>query len=152
MIENTLALQKPIMSADILVVEDNPMTDGALALSIKERRHRVTMAASLMETKKWLSARYFDLVLLDIDMTSMDGSEFLEWTKNRWPHLPILVLTGPNNPRGTLTSPREGTLQYLPRHTETGTFRLTIRRILSQQAPISAWNQHRALSEVSNHA
>lgn len=126
--------------ANILVVEDNPKVSAALALSIRTRDHRVTIAGSSEEADKWLSAKTFDLLILDINLPRMNGIEFLEWTMARWPVLPVIMLTAHDSLDTALRCLRVGARGYLTKPVDPELLFHTIRDALATQRLLAAWN------------
>jgi signal transduction histidine kinase/DNA-binding response OmpR family regulator len=70
----TLALR-----GHILVVEDNAVNQEVVGQMLRALGCRVRMASSAMEGLKALCEQRFDLVLMDIQMPGMDGTEALQW-------------------------------------------------------------------------
>ncbi|NNM67694.1 MAG: response regulator, partial [Spirochaetales bacterium] len=62
---------------NILVVDDFLPNRLKLSLSLQQQGHTVETAESGPKALEFLSARPFDLVLLDIVMPGMDGYEVL---------------------------------------------------------------------------
>ena len=78
----------------IVVIEDNP--DNRLLLrAILEERYEITDYESGFEALKSLSAQSPDLVLLDISLPEMDGTEVLKKIRGEpaLSKLPVIALT-----------------------------------------------------------
>lgn len=63
------------MSADILVVDDNPQNRLLAEAQLESVGYRVTLADSGAAALALLETRTFDLVLLDVMMPALDGFE-----------------------------------------------------------------------------
>ena len=61
---------------------------------------------------QWISARRFDVVLLDVELPRMNGVEFLSWALARDPELAVIMLTGLDNPKLALECLSKGARTY----------------------------------------
>lgn len=78
--------------SSILVVDDSD-TSRALTSGLLGPAHRVVEAASGPEALELLGSEGFDLVLLDLLMPGMSGTEVLEELKSAGNRVPVIVLT-----------------------------------------------------------
>lgn len=79
----------------MLLVEDNE-TDVVITLehlADTAPTVAVDVARSGMEALERVDADGYDLVVLDLNLPSMDGREVLRRVRSRWPDLPIVVVT-----------------------------------------------------------
>lgn len=86
-------------SLNILLVEDQPVTQKLVALLLERWGHHVTVAQNGFEGLEQFRVGAFDLVLMDLQMPVMDGlSATQEIRKHEreahLPHTPIIALTG----------------------------------------------------------
>ncbi len=65
----------PHRSADLLLVEDSPISQTVLRDMLQGLGHRVSIASHGREAVQACQAKQFDLVLMDIQMPDMDGLE-----------------------------------------------------------------------------
>jgi CheY-like chemotaxis protein len=81
--------------AVILIVEDYPVTQRVLSLTLKNNGHEAVVAANGLEALERLAETPFDLALVDIAMPEMDGIELLRHLRDdaRYQSLPIIMLT-----------------------------------------------------------
>ncbi len=82
--------------ASILVVDDDPMLLKMTALILNDRSYKVTLAATGREAidAAHLAGGAFDLVILDMRLPDMDGSDVLKELRAVWPTLRVLSTTG----------------------------------------------------------
>jgi signal transduction histidine kinase len=88
------ALQ-PEAACDILVVDDNPSNLLAIEVALGELHCRIIKAASGREALRYLLEQDVALILLDIQMPTMDGFETarLIRQRERSRHVPIIFIT-----------------------------------------------------------
>ncbi|MEJ2206244.1 MAG: response regulator [Gemmatimonadota bacterium] len=82
------------MSAKIAVVEDNP-DNRLLVNTLLEDLYEISEYETGVEAIEGLSRDPPDLVLLDISLPEMDGTEVLEWIRQQpdLASLPVVALT-----------------------------------------------------------
>ena len=82
------------MKPKIAVVEDN-MDNRRLVQAILEDQYEISEYENGKEVVDGLADNIPDLVLLDISLPGMDGTEVLEWVRSqeRLKNLPVIALT-----------------------------------------------------------
>ncbi|MEQ1858155.1 MAG: response regulator [Longimicrobiales bacterium] len=82
------------MSPKVAVVEDNP-DNRMLVQALLEDRYEISEYETGMEAVAGLPGNVPDLVLLDISLPEMDGTEVLAWIREQddLKHLPVIALT-----------------------------------------------------------
>ena len=82
------------MTPKIALVEDN-MDNRLLVQAILDDRYEISEYETGMEVLEGLADNIPDLVLLDISLPGMDGTEVLEWIRSQEPlsQLPVIALT-----------------------------------------------------------
>ena len=77
----------------VLVVEDEPQLLRALSIHLRALHYEVRGAATGGEALRLASACLPDLVILDLGLPDMDGTEVIAGLRG-WTDVPILVLSG----------------------------------------------------------
>lgn len=94
--------------ATILIVEDYPVTQRVLSLTLRNSGHEVVVANHGGEALEQLDHSAVDLALVDIAMPQMDGLELLRHLRSdeRYQQLPVIMLTasGQDDDRQTALS------------------------------------------------
>jgi CheY-like chemotaxis protein len=82
------------MSPKVAVVEDNP-DNRMLVQALLEDRYEISEYETGMEAVAGLPGAIPDVVLLDISLPEMDGTEVLAWIRGQegLKHLPVIALT-----------------------------------------------------------
>ncbi|MDB5651791.1 MAG: hypothetical protein JWL62_3311 [Hyphomicrobiales bacterium] len=78
----------------ILLADDDPLVRGVIAEEIEEAGHRVLPVKSGQDALEALESETFDIFLVDYAMPGMMGLEVAERAKERFPGLPVAILTG----------------------------------------------------------
>ena len=93
MIDRAVHAVRP--SFDILVVDDNPSNLLAIEAALSGLGLNLVTAQSGADALRWLLERDFALILLDIEMPSMDGYETARLIRGRLRtrHVPIIFVT-----------------------------------------------------------
>jgi two-component system KDP operon response regulator KdpE len=77
----------------VLVVDDEPQLLRALAINLRARKYDVDTAATGSDALHLAAAHPPDLVILDLGLPDMDGTEVVAGLRG-WTAVPILVLSG----------------------------------------------------------
>lgn len=82
------------MSQKIAVVEDNP-DNRMLVQALLEDRYEISEYETGVEAVEGLGSNVPDLILLDISLPEMDGTEVLAWIREQdaLKDLPVIALT-----------------------------------------------------------
>ena len=100
----------------VLLVEDNP-GDARLIQEFLFEANRgsfeIEVAGKLFEALEALSARTFNVVLLDLSLPDSSGLDTLTRTNADAPQVPIIVLTGLDDDMLAIEAVRRGAQDYL---------------------------------------
>lgn len=77
----------------LLVVEDDAATRRAVQQLVEAAGWTVITAASVVDGRRWLARRQFAGALVDLGLPDGDGFELVVEARQRWPQMPVLVLT-----------------------------------------------------------
>lgn len=77
----------------LLLVEDDILLADGIARALRQSGYVVEVAADGRTADQWLEGEPFDLVVLDLGLPSMDGSELLQRLRQRKQHTPVLVMS-----------------------------------------------------------
>lgn len=77
----------------VMVVEEDARLRGATARLLGAAGYHFRMAASVQEAHSWMSAMDFDVVVLDIGLPAVNGTQPLEWLLIRHPEAAVIMVT-----------------------------------------------------------
>lgn len=76
----------------VLVVEDDPALQRALAINLRARHWDVTTASTGAEALERAAGGHHDVVVLDLGLPDLDGTEVLAGLRG-WTRVPVIVLS-----------------------------------------------------------
>ncbi len=77
----------------ILVVDDDKPIRILLAAALTPHGYEVDIAGNGVKAISCIENGPYDLIITDYMMPEMDGIELTRWTKEKYPSIPILILT-----------------------------------------------------------
>jgi DNA-binding response OmpR family regulator len=77
----------------LLIVEDDPKLAEFVARGLRAERYAVDLAADGREGQNCINSYEYDLLILDLMLPFISGSELLRRVRQSHPSLPVLVLT-----------------------------------------------------------
>jgi DNA-binding response OmpR family regulator len=107
------ATQLSSTRGNILIVDDERATRHTLADLLRREGYRVVEAASGPEALKLLASQGFDLVMLDLKMPEMDGTEVLQAARPLAPDTAFIILTAYGTLDSAMIAIRNGASDYL---------------------------------------
>ena len=117
--------------ATVLVVDDEAGVRDGLTKLLSRMGYKVKTAGSAEEADTWLQSERFDLMLLDIELPRMSGTEFLGWSLSRDPEMAVIMLTGLDSPDLAVRCIDGGARTYLVKPVEAEFLRLAVRDALA---------------------
>ena len=123
------------MPADrILIVDDEEPIREIVSALLTTAKYQCRQAASGLEALAILdSGEEFDLMLSDLIMAELDGIGLLERTKERFPDMPVVMVTAVNDISVALAAIRNGAYDYLLKPFEREQLLVTVSRALENR-------------------
>ncbi|TAK82595.1 MAG: phosphate regulon transcriptional regulatory protein PhoB [Betaproteobacteria bacterium] len=125
------------MSANVLVVEDEPQIQELLAVNLEHAGHRVRRAASAEEAEAAIRAALPDVVLLDWMLPGESGLSLARRLRGdeRTRDLPILMLTARAMENDKISGLEAGADDYLTKPFSPRELNARIKAVLRRRAP-----------------
>ena len=98
--------------ARILVIDDDAVACEFLQEALSREGHRVDTFTSGKEALKRELSQY-DLLMSDIRMPEIDGLQFLRHVREKWPDLPVILMTAYGSLETTMEALRLGAWDYI---------------------------------------
>jgi two-component system response regulator FlrC len=99
----------------VLIVEDDASLREALKDTLELSGYEVVEAADGQQALGLLEAQRVGIVVTDVQMKPMDGETLLREIKQRWPALPVLLMTAYGMIERAVEAMRLGACNYLPK-------------------------------------
>jgi response regulator RpfG family c-di-GMP phosphodiesterase len=124
-----------VRAPTILCVDDEPNILAALRRLFRRENYRVLCAASAAAGLALLEEEQVDIVISDMQMPEINGTEFLERVRQRWPRTTRLLLTGHADVASTIGAINRGEIyRYITKPWDEHAMLLVIRDALERQA------------------
>lgn len=117
------------MKARILVLDDDAVACEFLREALERDGYGVdvyTAATDALEQDLGL----YDLLISDIRMPEMDGLQFLNEVRNRWPDLPVILMTAYGSLETTMDALRQGAWDYISKPFSPDECRRLVKKVL----------------------
>ena len=105
----------------VLVVEDDLALQEAIVDTLELADFSVLAAASAEQALDLLADQTVDMVISDVNMGAMDGHQLLAAIKQRWPFIPVLLITAFATIDRSVSAIQSGAVDYLVKPFEPAT-------------------------------
>jgi two-component system nitrogen regulation response regulator NtrX len=120
-------------SAYILIVDDEKRICSSLTGILEDEGFRVKAVRDGHTALEELEVHLPDLVVLDLWMPGIDGLQVLELVKTRYPHLPVIVISGHGNIETAVKAAKLGAYDFLEKPLSLEKTLIMIERALDQR-------------------
>jgi response regulator RpfG family c-di-GMP phosphodiesterase len=128
-----MTLDEP--AGTILCVDDEPNILASLRRLFRRENYRVLVAGSAAAGWAVLEEEHVDIVISDMQMPEVNGTEFLERVRQRWPDTLRLLLTGHADHEATIGAINRGEVyRYITKPWNEDAILLVIRDALERQS------------------
>ena len=118
----------------ILLVDDEELILKILSRKLEATgTYQVFTASNGEEALGFLKTRDVDLVITDIRMPRMDGITLLKEIRNRWPSMPVIIITGYGTLDDAIEALRLGAVNFVKKPFDLTELFITLERIFSER-------------------
>ena len=89
-----MAIFPSLHMSTILLVEDEVLLREGVQEMLETHDYKVIGAGDGIEALDWLEQVSVSLIITDLVMPNMDGIEFVEKVRVKYPNIPIIVISG----------------------------------------------------------
>ena len=129
------------MKTTVMLVDDEKDIRDSLTGVLKDEGYEVVAAANAEEAFKKLEARSPEVVLLDIWLPGMDGTEALKEIKLKHPGIPVIMISGHANIETAVRTTKLGAYDFLEKPLSLDKVVLTVEHAI----------EHKRLLEENRH-
>ena len=122
------------MTHKILVVDDENTLRYFLRLNLEEQGYHVTEAADGESAMKLIAYNKFDVALIDLQLTDMNGLEIMRHLRRTAPQTSVIILTGHASIDSAVEALRQGAHDYLTKPYKTGDLLSSVADGIARQA------------------
>ncbi len=120
-------------SPKVLIVDDEPRMCESLSMLLAKNDYDIRTATSGSEAMGWMTKEAFDAAILDIMLPDMSGHQLMEYLKDRFPEIYVIMITGNASLDSALQALRQGAFDYLKKPFEFAQLVNTLSNALSQK-------------------
>jgi DNA-binding NtrC family response regulator len=117
----------------VVVVDDDEAIRDSCTQTLERSGYRVATATDSFSALKAIRLQLPDLVILDLKMPGVDGTELLRKITAEHPGLDVVVITGYSSVGSAVECMRLGAYDYLPKPFDTESLRLVVRRAVEKR-------------------
>ncbi|MGE7957391.1 sigma-54-dependent transcriptional regulator [Pseudomonas sp. NPDC089530] len=118
------------MTHNLLVVDDEAKLCDLLASALSQDGIQVFTAGNGLHALKVLEQEEIDLVISDWRMPGMDGPQLLAEIKQRYPQVPVIVMTAYSTVKNAVQSMRNGAYDYIAKPFDIDELDITVSKAL----------------------
>ena len=117
----------------ILLVDDEPEVLSILAETLRSFGYKVIPKPSAESALSIIGeGNMLDLVITDLRMPGMDGSEFIRVLKRQSPSVPVILLTGHGSVESYVQTRSDGVFEYVNKPVRAKELRLIVNAALER--------------------
>lgn len=142
------------MAEQIWIVDDDQSIRWVLEKALGPEGYGLTCCTDADAALNWLEAgeQPPDVLITDIRMPGTDGLGALKWLQDRFPELPVIVMTAHSDLDAAVASYREGAFEYLPKPFDLDEVKSMVRRALTRAAPEPSGSEDLKVADIIGEA
>lgn len=117
----------------ILVIDDERSIRNTLKEILEYEKYEVEVAQTGMEGLNLLEEQKFDIVLCDIKMPEMDGTEVLDKVMEKWPEMPVVMISGHGNIDTAVDAIKKGAYDFIEKPLDLNRLLITIKNAFEKK-------------------
>ena len=139
---------KPVHE-NILIVDDDEQFRGGLVSLLRDEGYSVVGASSGPVALEKIAEMHVDLILSDLIMEPMSGTQLLTQIKHKFPEIQIILMTGHGSIQNAVEAMREGAYDYLTKPFKNDELVIRVRRALQDKRKSAELERLREVVETT---
>lgn len=115
----------------VLIVDDEKNIRSGLALGFQDEDYETLEACNGVEAWNLLSKSFVDVVITDLKMPVMGGSELLKRISSSYPNIPVIVLTGHGTIEDAVEAMHQGAYDFFTKPVDLDHLILTVKKAIT---------------------
>ena len=115
----------------ILIIDDEPDIRELLEITLSRLKLSTQSVGNLKDAKEILKKEVFDLCLTDMKLPDGDGLDFIEYTQQQYPQMPIAMITAHGSMDTAIIALKTGAFDYLTKPIDLSRLREIIKAALN---------------------
>ncbi len=132
------------MKRTILVVDDEKNIREGLGMDLDLEGYSVILASDGLEAWNIINKQQVDLVISDMRMPGLSGTELLKRIYSSYPMLPVVMLTGHGTIETAVEAMRDGAVDFLTKPVNLDRLNMLVKRSLANR---DLYDQHQQLKQ-----
>ncbi len=112
----------------VLVVDDEKVVREGCRRVLSGKKYEIFTAENGKQALEILAEENVDIMLLDLKMPVMGGEEVLEKTRDAYPDIPVIVITGHGTVDTAVECMKKGAYDFITKPFQIDQFRITVER------------------------
>jgi len=117
----------------ILIVDDEPLVRRSLSELLTLSGYAVSTAGNGKEALDLLKTYNADIIISDLKMPEMDGTQLLRQIRNNYPDIAFILITGYGSIENAVDAMRDGAYDYITKPIIDSEVKILLERIVSQR-------------------
>ncbi len=117
--------------ATVLIVDDEKNIRSGLALGFEDEGYETIEASNGVEAWSIISKTFIDVVITDLKMPVMGGSELLKRITSSYPNIPVIVLTGHGTIEDAVDAMHQGAYDFFTKPVDLDHLILTCKKAIT---------------------
>jgi len=133
-----------------LIVDDEPDICDLLSMTLKQMDIDSRDAQNVADARKLLGSEAFDFCLTDMRLPDGDGLDLVSWIRERFPDLPIAVITAHGNVESAVEALKRGAFDFVSKPIKLQNLRNLVANALQLAAMAEGVGRRPGLSLLGN--
>lgn len=116
----------------ILIIDDEKVIRDGVERALAGAGYQITKAASGEIGIELIERQGFDIVLLDLMMPGVDGFTVLDWVKEKYPHIQVIVITGFATVSKAVSAMKQGAFDFVGKPFSPDYIRVVVNRAIEK--------------------
>ncbi len=121
----------------VLLVDDEPSILSVLSTLLKAEGYEVFSSLGGEKAKEYLDSDTFDLMVSDIRMSPVNGMELLRIAHERYPSMPVIMLTAYGSVETAIEALKLGAFDYVTKPFKVDELLITVQRALDYSSALT---------------